>query len=295
MTGAPVRADVKFQACLECGLPWSMPASEYTWWLVKSKSMPPLFMPTRCLECRNKKETKSVPPAVSVPPSGVNICLSAAGNPKTNYASFQMAEAVEQRNRRVGRPQQFPYKCPSCDSFHLASHPPIDFVSTPGAPRISQMRYESTQPSKFKGVRGAEGETRERVRELSDTGRFTVVEMAEKLSVSIGTVYSHLKSIRDEQYPKHKQQSVASASPLDNIALRKSRLQKEMDDLINEERRLKVEEERRKRETILSITRESGGFLVKKQQERMLLTVDSFRELIEQARQINDLQGILGR
>jgi hypothetical protein len=272
MTGAPVRADVKFQACFECGQPWSMPASEYAWWLVKSKSIPPLFMPTRCLECRNKKETKSVPPAVSLPmPSGVTVCLSAAGHPKTNYASFQVAEAVEQRNRRVGRPQQFPYKCLNCDFFHLASHPPIDFVSTPGAPRISQMRYESTQPSKFKGVRGAEGETRERVRELSDTGRFTVVEMAEKLSVSVGTVYSHLKSIRDEQCHKHKHQPVASASPLDTIALRKSRLQKEMDDLINEERRLKEEEERRKRETMLSITRASGGFLVKKQQERMLL------------------------
>lgn len=67
-SGNSGETSVPMGECFACGKPWSMPVGEHTWHEGRMKADPRWRMPTRCKECRDKREpvTVEVKPGVTV-------------------------------------------------------------------------------------------------------------------------------------------------------------------------------------------------------------------------------------
>jgi hypothetical protein len=270
VTTGQVLRDITFPSCFECGKEWVMPGNEHAWWLSKIKVSADMKMPTRCSDCRKRNKT--------------SVCFSSSGRPKSNFKSQADAEFTEKTNREDGLPQQYIYKCLNCEFFHLTSKVPINRVEV-GAPQLAQVRYDEPL---LKMGRGAHGDTQEKVRLLSAAG-LPVTEISKKLNITPTSVYYHLRTIRETDTPTVNK----TDATLSGFVLKKRRMQEEMDRITEAERHYKEEVERTKRDELLSIIANGGDFMVRKRSQRMTFTAESFRELIEQARKIENLRIIL--
>ena len=276
-SAAAVGESAKGTLCVECGKPWLMQEGERKWWLEQTARDPKTKMPTRCLPCRKNSK-----------PMGRG-CVSSMGKPKVRYESLEQAKYVEEQHRKDrGFSKQYAYECPDCFGFHLTSVLPLEI----GAPRISQMNYNNRyDTSKDKHVRGRHGETRTKVRDLIESG-LRVADVAKKLDYSPTTVYYHLREMKAN--PSSKPSSVENTlKSLSDIASRRQRLEEQINALALEEKRLNSEAERLRREEMLSMVHSDGEYAVRQKAQRMSFTVDTFRELIREARRHEQLRQVL--
>jgi hypothetical protein len=189
---------------------------------------------------------------------------------KREFDSKTDAETFQRLNQqKFGGEEQFPYYCPQCHNYHLASKKPVEAISSgPLASQLGDMIQP--EPEKTK-TRGKQGETRAEVARLLGLGHSTA-EIASRLNMTQANVLYHKRNI--EGAPTPTKPAVVDVEALDASDL----------DATAERLRLQLEEIQRKKARLaeaklLRVGLVNNTIRITKEGETMLLPLEERENL----------------
>jgi hypothetical protein len=240
----------KQEPCAWCGKSWYLSEGKLRYHQQERTKTSRWKFPTSCSECRTVSKMRALEARKSNCPSN-----------KKEFDSKTDAETFQRLNQqKFGGEEQFPYYCPQCHNYHLASKKPVEAISSgPLASPLGNIVQQELEKAK---TRGKQGETRTEVARLLALGNSTA-EIASRLNMTQANVLYHKRNIEGTPTTKP---SVLDVEALDADDL----------DATAERLRLQLEEIQRKKARLeeakmLRVELVNGAIKIVKEGEHMLL------------------------